>query len=361
MKLKDIISTGLLPRFAKDSAWCQAALDTWVRSAVGKFAALGVPFTFEAVKALTDEELQELYKQYNIVEYYPDLSRTTRELMIYNISKLRRRLGTKAAVVALVQYVFDGLNLSVDIYDNLAFNETGELIDASLIDVYDVEITLSDAVLTDEIRKRLLNNIFRLVPDRLGLRNIIFTYPANYVKEQQIFVADLETVVENDAVCVPITQSLPTVSLSGDFGAYNWLRVNNGAESISAGGSSTNLTADGTTFPLYDSLKSYAVVQWQASGGTTAGRTEFGIVNASGYFQAHNNTENTLTFYQAKVAVCSSNEATVVTVYDANNIAYNAFKYTLNGTDYYFILDGVQEDWTDDLGGIGFETFEHRL
>lgn len=205
MKLKDIISAGLLPRFAKDSTWMQEALDSWIRPAVGCFAALGAPFTLEAVQALTDAELQELYAQYNIVDYYPDLSRETRELMIYNISKLRRRLGTKAAVVALVQYVFDGLDLTVDIYDNLAFNDAGELIDESLIDVYDVEITLSDAVLTDEIRKRLLNNIFRLVPDRLGLGNIIYIYPANYIQNRQIIVADIETVIENDAVCEPIT------------------------------------------------------------------------------------------------------------------------------------------------------------
>lgn len=230
MRLKDIISTGLLPRFAADAAWMQVALDAWIRPSVEQFAALGAPFTLEAVQALTDDELQELYNEYNIVEYYPDLNRTTRELMIYNISILRRRLGTKAAVVALVQYAFDGLELSVDIYDNLAFNEAGELVDESLIDVYDVEITLSDAVLTDEIRNRLLKNIFRLVPDRLGLRNIIYTYPANCTQAQQVVVTGPETVVENDAVCEPVhppEQNIEViVGLCKRSITSSWLQVN---------------------------------------------------------------------------------------------------------------------------------------
>lgn len=251
MKLKDIISAGLLPRFAKDSTWMQEALDSWIRPAVGCFAALGAPFTLEAVQALTDAELQELYAQYNIVDYYPDLSRETRELMIYNISKLRRRLGTKAAVVALVQYVFDGLDLTVDIYDNLAFNDAGELIDESLIDVYDVEITLSDAVLTDEIRKRLLNNIFRLVPDRLGLGNIIYIYPANYIQNRQIIVADIETVIENDAVCEPITP--PVQALTG------WAAAGEGTTIRSVDTSGIDLYFAGAKIS-YDATREYTLV-----------------------------------------------------------------------------------------------------
>jgi hypothetical protein len=46
--------------------------------------------------------------------------------------------------------------------------------------------------------------------------------------------------------------------------------------------------------------------------------------------------------------------ATIVTVYDNQNTIYKSFKFTVNGTDYYYILDGIQADWTDDLAEIGY-------
>lgn len=54
------------------------------------------------------------------------------------------------------------------------------------------------------------------------------------------------------------------------------------------------------------------------------------------------------------VATCSSDLASVVPVYGRSNNAYNAFKYTKNNTDYYYVLDGTQTDWTDDLSSIGY-------
>jgi hypothetical protein len=41
-------------------------------------------------------------------------------------------------------------------------------------------------------------------------------------------------------------------------------------------------------------------------------------------------------------------------VYDNQNASFNAFKYTANGTDYYYVLDDVQTDWSDDLSSIGY-------
>lgn len=146
---------------------------------------------------------------------------------------------------------------------------------------------------------------------------------------------------------------LPTVTTEGDFSSYNWLRVSS-AESVSGGGNTSNLTIDGTNYPDYNAGNSYAILQWQQSGGTTSGRVEFSIVNANGKIQAHNNTSGTLTFYQARVAVCSSSLATVITVYNSSNTAYNSFKFTANNTDYYYVLDGTQTDWVSDLGSIGY-------
>lgn len=60
-------------------------------------------------------------------------------------------------------------------------------------------------------------------------------------------------------------------------------------------------------------------------------------------------------FYYIYAYSCDSPDATVITVYDSSNNPYNAFKYTSDGTDYYYVLDGVQTDWTDDLSSIGYK------
>lgn len=164
-----------------------------------------------------------------------------------------------------------------------------------------------------------------------------------------------EVFVENWEIATPAV-ALPEVSVNNNFGEYNWLATSTDAvESISANSNTTNLGYSAPRiFPDYDDTKSYGIVQWQVTGGTTAGRVEFSIVNASGKFQVHNNTNGTLSFYQAKVAVCSDSTATVVTVYNSSKTAYNAFKFTLNNTPYYYVIDGTHDTWTDNLSAWGY-------
>ena len=69
---------------------------------------------------------------------------------------------------------------------------------------------------------------------------------------------------------------------------------------------------------------------------------------------ARNNTSSSVNLYALRCAVCYDSTATVVTVYNVSNVAYNAFKYTANGTDYYYVLDGTQTDWVSDLSSIGY-------
>lgn len=151
---------------------------------------------------------------------------------------------------------------------------------------------------------------------------------------------------------------LPEVSVTGDFLSYNWL--DNGTpgqgtpSSVSPNSYVTLYIPNTSTIPTYDSTKSYGIIQWQTTAGTTAGRTEFSIVESSGNIAAKNVSGSTQSFYATRVAVCSSSDATVVTVYDSSNVAYNAFKYTADGVDYYYVLDGTQTDWTSDLSSIGY-------
>ena len=158
---------------------------------------------------------------------------------------------------------------------------------------------------------------------------------------------------------------LPTVTTHYWEHNNGWLESVNGAESVSAGGSSSSLRygyAEGGqavyVTPDYELNRSYGIIQWQQTAGTTAGRTEFEIAELGGKICAKNISSATKTFLQARVAVCSSSQATVVTVYDSSNVAYNAFKFALSGTDYYYLLDGTQTDWTDDLASIGYRSLD---
>lgn len=147
---------------------------------------------------------------------------------------------------------------------------------------------------------------------------------------------------------------LPTVSIVNDFDAYNWLEPQNGIVVTVNAGDNVQLYTRSSERAIYDLNKSYAILQWQVTQQVTEGRTEFSILNDSGNVSAKNVSGSALSFLQARVAVCSSSDATVEMVLDADNNRYNAFKYTLNGNDYYYVLDGVQTDWTSDLSSIGY-------
>lgn len=104
----------------------------------------------------------------------------------------------------------------------------------------------------------------------------------------------------------------------------------------------------------FDNSCVYATTFWRHADNTFAGRVEIAPVNNSGYIGLYNTTSQALEVYWVNYAICSDSTTTVVTVYDSSNNAYNAFKYTASGTDYYYILDGTQTDWTDDLSSIGY-------
>lgn len=148
----------------------------------------------------------------------------------------------------------------------------------------------------------------------------------------------------------------PTVSLHGDFGSDNWLYADSSQSSSVniASNSQIGLLLD-RSYQTYDDSKSYAVQQWYVNSSTVGTTGDF-IIAKQGLTQiaAKNVSSSTKYILKARVAVCSSNQATVITVYNSNNNPFSAFKYTLNGTDYYYVLDNIQTDWTDDLSSIGF-------
>lgn len=151
---------------------------------------------------------------------------------------------------------------------------------------------------------------------------------------------------------------LPTVTESVGYGTGSIILISSG---------DTTATLDmwnGSDFSgkmEYDSTKERVLSRYSTgSGGLKSAHGVFEIAwKQSGdsgpyYMCAKNVSDSSQQFYSTRVAECSSNQVTVVTVYDSSNVAYNAFKFTASGTDYYYVLDGVQTDWTDDLSSIGY-------
>lgn len=139
--------------------------------------------------------------------------------------------------------------------------------------------------------------------------------------------------------------SLPTVS--------NTMYLFNSSGGLNIGQINTLLDSNNNTVD-YDTTACYACQNCMDSSGVAKNPTSLAIVNESGILKVTNISDNYISVYYVRTKKCSSNLATVITVYDSSNNPYNAFQYTSDDTDYYYVLDGTQTDWIDDLSSIGY-------
>ena len=210
MKLSNIESRKLLPRFASKIAWMMDALDSIIKPISERVKSIDAPLTLEAIAALTDEELEVLYDQYGVAQYYPELSRSTRDLMLYEMCKIYRYLGTPHAIELLCNYIFDNVPLNVHVFDNLAFDEHGTLIDATLLDVFDIEVNPDLPVLSVDATARLLANIIRFSRNSQALRDIIYTFSEDFSLPIYPLRAGIPAQNwDNNAICEPVTPPTP--------------------------------------------------------------------------------------------------------------------------------------------------------
>ena len=146
---------------------------------------------------------------------------------------------------------------------------------------------------------------------------------------------------------------LPTVTVSS-----KWLVINSGGNvTIDANGThDTKIYNDSSELvpSVYDSSKVYAIIRAASAPFFVVTRGGMKCEDVNGTIGVRNVTSSSISVYQAEYAYCEDTSVTVVTVYDGTLVPYNAFKYTAGGTDYYYVLDSVQTDWTDDLSSIGY-------
>jgi hypothetical protein len=214
MKLSNIESRKLLPRFASKIAWLMDALDSIIKPISERVKSIDAPLTLEAIASLTDNELEALYDQYGVAKYYPDLSRSTRDRMLYEMCKIYRYLGTPHAIELLCNYIFDNVPLNVHVLDNLAFDDQGTLIDATLLDVFDIEVNPELPVLSEDATARLIANIIRFGRNSQALRDIIYTFSEDFSLQIYPLRAGIPAQNwDNDALCEPVTPPTPPTPL----------------------------------------------------------------------------------------------------------------------------------------------------
>lgn len=261
MKLKDIQSWALLPQFAEDAAFLQKAFDLIIKPNVERIKSLSQPLSIEAIHALTDDELQLLYDQYGVAEYYPDLDRSVRDMMLYNIVRYYRWLGTPKVMEILCKYIFNGFELEAIVWDNLAW-DNGDLVHPELLDMYDVEVIPGGNVLPDNALYRILANIIRFSRNTQTLRDIWFTMPDNDISVSACIGLPYGTSgvinIDNYSVCEPVQPVIEEHT-----GYVGQLHDNN--YSIQSGFFVRD--ANGNTI-LYDENKVYTFVALYMADGT---------------------------------------------------------------------------------------------
>lgn len=161
---------------------------------------------------------------------------------------------------------------------------------------------------------------------------------------------------------VPVGPVLPTVILLAyNSNEWNYPASFNTNPVTFVNGEQAQLYIASSTSFSYESDKVYSVGEYQNPSGTTTGRYGFSVVSVNSKIGCKNISGGSITIQRMSVYRCSDSTATVVTVYDSSNNSYNAFKFTANNTDYYYVLDGTQTDWTDDLAGIGYSLTPNYL
>lgn len=172
MKLSELESMKLLPRFAEGYEFACNALDEWMKQRVSFKDALESPWTLEGIAALSEDGLQEAYKIYSTADYYPDLPRADRNRFLFEQIVNIRKLGTIEAVKSLMRYIYPGMSVTID--DTIAFDENGNVIDSSLLHCYDLHLNLDLSQLPDYVMGRVADNVRRFMRATAALHSIAY-------------------------------------------------------------------------------------------------------------------------------------------------------------------------------------------
>lgn len=178
MKLNDAKTSEFLTQWAEEAKYLTDGLDDILLFANGRIDSLPAPVTLESCIALTDDEQMAMFEQFGLAKYYPDISHERRAWMLWMQNLLWRKLGTPKALETLCMYLFDDVTVHLEVRDNEAWDTHGNLIDESLLDVFDAELTIDSLNLPSEMLERVKANIIRFVRNQEWMRAFVFLFEA---------------------------------------------------------------------------------------------------------------------------------------------------------------------------------------
>lgn len=215
MRLGTVKTVDLLPRTPEIEArieWVCNAFDLFIKGVDTRRKALSAPYSLASIQALTDEELQAYFDEFGLAKYYADIPRSARENMLYDQWRFLRKLGTKAAFLALCQYIFGDNPVDLTIVDNLAFDDNGVLKDESLIDLYDAIITADNPQLDKFQISRIFANLTRFGRVSQKLRGLVMRFEA-YGFDVHANAASVECAEFYDNGWIDCTPSYPPAQI----------------------------------------------------------------------------------------------------------------------------------------------------
>lgn len=196
--------------------------------------------------------------------------------------------------------------------------------------------------------KAIQESVSLLVSDGIVPRERI-TDPVNDAARVQDLESGYSTEIDDIVDNIPDVPPAPTLPIVQNIRC--WLNQNQGDAAVSDSFNRFAYDESSHRIPYSDSLLYclFFVYSNQALDGI------FSIMESSGsVIISRSNGTNIGTIYYVLFATCSDKTATVIDVFDSQNNTFKSFKFTSEGTDYYYVLDGVQSDWTDDLSSIGY-------
>jgi hypothetical protein len=150
MKTSDLESFALMPSFASYYAFACKALDAWMSSSWARANVFGSPWSLEAIRALTDEELEAQYKLYSVLPYFPDLDRENRNQLLYLQNALRQRTTCADSMQKIIRYLANGT------FYRVIITISGDFL-------YDITLYSDYINFSDDIYKSIINACRELV------------------------------------------------------------------------------------------------------------------------------------------------------------------------------------------------------
>lgn len=179
MKLSELESLKLMPRFAEAYTWACKAFDEWISQTHTRADALSIPWSLEGIAALSDEELINAYEVYSKIPYFSDLPREYRNRILFTQMISLQKGITLEVLRDIFEYISPSPIHLATIDDTLAFDEIGNLVDEDYLHLYNINFYESEGNLSAITIERIISTLKKFMRasaklNKLDLNSILY-------------------------------------------------------------------------------------------------------------------------------------------------------------------------------------------